>query len=193
MTAMEPSLPVVEAAMRGDARALDRLIGLWLPTVLRWCTRMGGPRVDPEDAAHDVFIIVMRRISALGDAEAFPSWLFQVTRKTLARARRKAWFARWVPGASLERADSAPSPARRRALSEAARAVQSILEGMTEAQREIFVLCELEERTDEDAAAILGVPVGTAKSRLRAARQTFHAAAAALDLGADLDAFKEGA
>ncbi len=193
MTVMTDSLPIVEAAMGGDARALDRLAGLWLPTVLRWCTRMGGPRVDPEDAAHDVFLVVMRRIRDLGDAAAFPSWLFQVTRKTLARARRKAWFARWVPGASLERADSAPSPARRRALSEASRAVQTILEGMTDAHREVFVLCVIEERTDEDAAALLGVPVGTAKSRLRAARQHFHAAAEALDLRADLDAFKEGA
>jgi RNA polymerase sigma-70 factor (ECF subfamily) len=36
--------------------------------------------------------------------------------------------------------------------------------------REVLVLCDLDERTDDDVAALLGVPAGTVKSRLRRAR-----------------------
>ena len=41
------------------------------------------------------------------------------------------------------------------------------------AQREVLVLCDLEERTAIEAAKLLGVPVGTVKSRLRLGRARF--------------------
>jgi RNA polymerase sigma-70 factor (ECF subfamily) len=36
--------------------------------------------------------------------------------------------------------------------------------------REVIALCDLDERTDDEVAALLGVPSGTVKSRLRRAR-----------------------
>ena len=63
-----------------------------------------------------------------------------------------------------------------------------MLEGMTENQREVLVLCDVEERTDEEVAALLGVPSGTVKSRLRLARASFRQGCArhAIDVGAEL-------
>ena len=167
-------IELVEAAIAGDDAALDRLLERWLPVVLRWCNRLAGPKVDPEDAAHDAMLVVLRRLPDLRAPEAFSSWLYGIVRRTLAGHRRKAWVRRWVPGvAPADQPDQAPGPARRHELSELARDVQAALEELSPKLREILVLCEVEELTDEEAASLLEIPVGTAKSRLRLARKRF--------------------
>ena len=167
-------LELIEDAIDGDDAALAWLLDRWLPIVLRWCNRLAGPKVDPEDAAHDAMIVVLRRLPDLNDPAAFSSWVYGIVRRTLAGHRRKAWVRRWVPGvAPADRPDEGPDPARRHELSELARDVQAALEELSPKLREILVLCEVEELTDEEAAELLGIPVGTAKSRLRLARKRF--------------------
>lgn len=160
-------------ALRGEREDLDGLIGAWLPVVLGWCSRLGGPRVDAEDAAHDVMMVVARRIGTVFAAEQFPAWLFAITRRTLARHRRRAFVARWIPGLSVDAADPGASPVRLYAVAETNRRVQEILESMNEQDREVLVLALLEDRPDTEVAAMLEIPLGTMKSRLRRARDRF--------------------
>jgi RNA polymerase sigma-70 factor, ECF subfamily len=169
-----PSADLLHAARRGDEGARDELIDHWLPTVVQWCARLGGPRVDPEDAAHDVFVVVLTRLDAIREPERFPSWVFGVTRRVLAQQRRRAWFARWVPGADYDAVAPGHDPDEGAALSETSRRVQAALEELPEAQRTVLVLCDLEERTDSEVADLLDIPLGTVRSRLRLARERFR-------------------
>jgi RNA polymerase sigma-70 factor (ECF subfamily) len=165
---------LVEAAARGEPGARDELVDTWLPVVLGWCARLGGPKVDSEDAAHDVLIVMLDRLDSLRDPGSFSSWLFGITRRVLAKHRRQAWVRRWVPGFVPDPADPAASPFHRTRLSETSRRVQQVLEELPPAQREVLVLCDLEERTDLEVSELLGVPLGTVKSRLRLARMKFR-------------------
>lgn len=165
-----PSTDTVAAAIQGVSGALDRLIDGSLPVVLGWCKRLLGPRGDPEDAAHDVLVVVLNRIGELKDPVAFPSWLFQVTRRVMATHRRRAWVRRWMPGTPPETTDLSPSPERRYLTDEVSRAVQGMLDQLPEAQRLTLILHDLEDRSDSEVAVILGVPKGTVKSRLRLGR-----------------------
>ena len=70
---------LVVAAARGEQAAMDRLVDECLPVVLGWCARLGGRRVDPEDAAHDVMMVVVTRLDRLGKPESFSYWLFAVS------------------------------------------------------------------------------------------------------------------
>jgi RNA polymerase sigma-70 factor (ECF subfamily) len=149
---------------------MDRLCDVWLPVVLGWTARLGGKRVDPEDAAHDVFLIVFRRIGELQKAEAFESWLYGITRRVIAARRRRAWLRRWLPGVVPDVPEPRPDPARRAEQSDVADQVWSALDTLPEHHREVLVLCDLEERADSEVAELLGVPKGTIKSRLRRAR-----------------------
>src|SRR5688500_1247992 len=88
--------PLAKPDAPPDART--RLVETWLPVVLRWCATLGGPRVDPEDAAQEVLIVAMRRIDALYGDERAAAWLFGITRRVLAQHRRRAWARRWIPG-----------------------------------------------------------------------------------------------
>lgn len=164
---------VTEAALHDQAHGVDALIESWLPVVVGWCTRLGGPRVDPEDAAHDVLMVVVQRLDRVYDAARFPSWLFGITRRTLARHRRRAFVRRWIPGLVVDSPDPADGPARLYAVSEASTHVQEILAGMSEDDREVLVLALLEDRPDTEVAEILEIPAGTMKSRLRRARDRF--------------------
>jgi RNA polymerase sigma-70 factor (ECF subfamily) len=176
-----PDLP--HAFVRGDAGARNALLDAWLPLVLQWATRLGGPSVDPEDAAQDVFIVVLRKLEGLQDLNGFAPWVFGVTRRVVSQHRRRAWVRRWVPGASTERTSSRPGPEAATARAEIGRQVLEILELLPAAQREALVLCEMEERTIAEAAGLANVPVGTIKSRLRLGREAFRRHAATTDLG----------
>jgi RNA polymerase sigma-70 factor (ECF subfamily) len=144
--------------------------------------------VDFEDAAHDAREGVLGRLDSLQDPNAFRSWLFGSTRRTLAKHRRRAWVRRWVPGMDLSHAeDPGHSPQAQAELSELSHAVQTALAQLPEAQREVLVLCDLEERSDSEAAEIVGVPKGTIKSRLRLGRKRFRSELERMGARAALD------
>ncbi|HEU5074208.1 MAG TPA: sigma factor-like helix-turn-helix DNA-binding protein, partial [Polyangiaceae bacterium] len=56
--------------------------------------------------------------------------------------------------------------------------LSSLLAGLTDVKREVFILAELEEMSVPEIAAALDIPLNTAYSRLRHARQEFEAALA---------------
>lgn len=174
----------IAALHRGEAGAQQDLLAHWLPIVVQWCTRLGGPAVDPEDAAHDVFIIVLRKLDSVWDADHVGPYLFGITRRVLASHRRRAWVRRWVPGVTREPVDHV-GPARLVEVSDTGRRVQAAIESLPDIEREVLVLCVIEERADSEAAAMLGVPRNTIKSRLHRAREHFARAARAqgLDIG----------
>ena len=174
MEALVSDPALVLSAAKGDSSARDQLVDAALPAVLGWCARLGGPKVDPEDAAHDVLIVMLDRLDSLRDPNSFSSWLFGITRRVLAKHRRHAWVKRWVPGFVPDPADPDASPFHQTRLSETSRRVQQALDQLPPAQREVLVLCDLEERTDLEVSELLGIPLGTVKSRLRLARKKFR-------------------
>ena len=155
----------------------DALCDRFLPDVLRWCTRLGGPYVDAEDAAHEVMLTVIQRSHTVRQPEQLPAWVFGVTRRTLAWHRRKSIWKRFVATGKFEPADPARGPDGQAGALQEQRAVRAVLETMPAGLREVLVLCDLEERSDLLVSGLLGIPEGTVKSRLRRARSVFAAAA----------------
>lgn len=168
-----PARTVKLTPVRGGAAEQDRLLEKWLPVVVRWCAHLGGPGVDAEDAAHDVCIIALRRLDRLYDEAHTAAWLFGITRRVLAQHRRRAWVRRWVPGLEIDPPDKARGPAALVSVGETAAQVQKVLERLPLAERQVLVLCLVEERSDREVAEMLGVPHGTVKSRMRRARARF--------------------
>lgn len=176
MKAPIPDPSIAAAALADPSRAaVDALARAWLPFVHAWCQRLGGPTVDAEDAAHEVLIAMCRNLARVESAEVFPAWLFGTCRRVVANHRRRAWIRRWVPTPAAEPVHPGWGPERSAEARQAAALVWRALDRLPHAQREVLVLCELEERPGSEAAAILGVPLGTVRSRLRLAREAFRA------------------
>lgn len=165
-----------DAVLQGDRQALDALFTKWMPVTLQWCRRLGGPRVDAEQAAQEIFIIVLRRVHTVYSEEVFQAWLYGVTKRVLAQQRRKVWGLRWDSSAQVERLPrrwdgGAPLDERAQLIEQVWGAISQLKEPL----REVLVLCDIEGRTDPEVAQLLKLPVGTVKSRLRRARADFRA------------------
>lgn len=169
-----PTPELLRRAADGDIRAQDEVFDAWLPVVLAWCVRLGGPRVDAEDAAHDVFMVLLQRFDVIEKPDRFGSWLFGVTRRVLRKHRTRAWVRRWAGGEVGEVRDPGRDPHADLDRSETTRRVQGILDELPEKQREVLILCELEGRTAPEVSSLLEIPVGTVASRLRLARKRFE-------------------
>lgn len=171
----------LDALRRGDVAARNRLAEAIVGKVLRWCVHLGGPRLDPEDLAHDVLVLVLDRVGSLRDGQAFPRWLYRLTINEVNRHRRRRWLSDLLPGLRL----GEDIPDERPARDELSARVRAAIDAMAPALREVLVLCDLDGCTDEEAGVILGVPTGTVKSRLHRARRSFAAEARARDLAPD--------
>jgi RNA polymerase sigma-70 factor (ECF subfamily) len=149
-----------------------------MDSVYRLTVAIVGDEADARDAAQETFVAAWRQLPHLRDPERFDAWLQRVAvnaaRQTLrARGRRRV---REIPTSSVATiADRSVSITPDR--SDAA-ILDAALDRLTVEQRAILVLHHLEGQSVTEIAAILAVPIGTAKSRLFTARRALAAAIA---------------
>ncbi|MFH1468784.1 MAG: RNA polymerase sigma factor [Pseudomonadota bacterium] len=168
---------LVAALRAGEPWAVDRLYRDHAARVLGWCIRLGGPALDAEDLAQQVFETALRTCHRFRGESALSTWLFGLTRNTIRNARRRAALRRFVGLEGLpEPRDHGPDTEEQVTLYERRRAVQRALERLGTKPREVLVLADLEGRSAPEVSALLGIPPGTVYSRLHNARRAFAAA-----------------
>jgi RNA polymerase sigma-70 factor (ECF subfamily) len=144
--------------------------------VWRSLRRLGVLPSDVDDALQEVFVVAARR---LGDIESGRerSFLFGIAVR-VASTRRRTTRRHPEDGDAglIEKPSDDPDPEQLSELRQARPLLQEILDSMSDDCRAVFILAELEELSTRDIADALGIPHGTASSRLRSARETFHAA-----------------
>lgn len=131
-----------------------------------------------DDALQDVFIVVQRRLPEFDGGVQLRTWLYaialRIARKYRVRQRKDANAIEdgrndelTAPGADSEFALHS---------NEKLLLARRALEALDDDKREVFVLARVEEMSAPEIASVLGVPVNTVYSRLRAARLSFEAA-----------------
>ena len=135
-----------------------------------------GVEADARDAAQDTFITAWRQIRSVREPERFDAWLQRVAvnaaRMTHRSRRRRG--VREIPQSRLGPARSEP-PLHEGAEADA-RVLNGALRNLHIDQRSILVLHHLDGWAVAEIAAMLDIPVGTAKSRLHAARKALQGA-----------------
>jgi RNA polymerase sigma-70 factor, ECF subfamily len=144
------------------------------------CTRRLGVPVDAvDDVVQEVFFIVHRRLETLERPASLRSWLYGVVRRTVSTYHRGRHVRSAHESPEPFEDDASPmqpSPLDLAVLSDELRLLWRLLGELDPVKREVFVLAELEEMTAPEIAEAVGIPMNTAYSRLRAARQEFDAA-----------------
>ena len=172
---------MTEAAHRPKPGAVDfrQVYRDEAPYVFRVVRRLGVREAELEDLAHDVFVAAYRGWEKLDAARPVRPWLFGIAYRVMLDHHRKAATHAEVPTAAVpERADERRSPADEAARSQGLTLAAKIIAGLELERRAVFVMHELEELPMPQIADALDVPLNTAYSRLRLARQDFAAAAA---------------
>lgn len=144
--------------------------------VWRSARRLGVPEASIDDVVQDVFVTVYRRLHDFEGRSQLKTWIFGILRHTVRDLRRSQ---RRKPAEALEHDPSdnhGLTPHEAALRGEGQRLLHAVLDSLDEDQREVFVLCELEQLSAPEIATALEVNVNTVYSRLRAARQDFDAA-----------------
>ena len=136
-----------------------------------------------DDVVQEIFIVIHAKLETVRQPESLRSWIYGIVRRTVSSHRRAGQQERRVFSVPPETTTAAvpalqASPFELTEQSAQLELLSTLLAGLTEAKREVFILAELEEMTVPEIAAALDIPLNTAYSRLRHARQEFEAALA---------------
>jgi RNA polymerase sigma-70 factor (ECF subfamily) len=160
-------LPDVESALGGDIQAFDRLVLIHLPRTHRIALAILDSEDDAGDAVQEAWLAAWRQLPTLRDAARFGGWLDQIlvnACRTSLRRRGRVREIRMADGFDAEARQAGPDDVAERD------ALDRAFGRLTVEQRTILVLHHLEQRSLAAIAAALSIPVGTAGSRLHAAR-----------------------
>jgi RNA polymerase sigma-70 factor (ECF subfamily) len=155
----------------------DRLTAMFdahYDAIWRTLRRLGVADASVDDAAQRVFLIAARKLDTIlpGGEGRF---LYGIALRIASEQRRRDPARREVAddAAIAAIADEAPGPEEILLEHEARAALDATLDAMPDELREVLVLVEIEGLAVADVAAMFEIPVGTAASRLRRARESF--------------------
>jgi RNA polymerase sigma-70 factor, ECF subfamily len=184
--APEPTRALLEAARRGDARALDRLIAAHQDRIYRFGLKMCRDPADAEDVLQETLLSMARGIDAFREDAALSTWLYTIARSHCIKKRRRSKFA---PDAvhSLEGeahpeardvADDGRSPDDALAAKRVEDALEAAIDALAPKYREVLILRDVEGLTAPEVANVLGISAAAVKSRLHRARRAVRDAVA---------------
>jgi RNA polymerase sigma-70 factor (ECF subfamily) len=143
--------------------------------VFRQAARLGGPGIDAEDAAQEVFMVVARKLETFDSTSLITTWLYGITLNVVRSLRRRARIRRLFElGQTEERKSDVPVRSVDRAeVLDAHRIAYAILDKLAPKKREAFILAEFEGLSCEEIASLTGSRTETVWSRLHYARKEF--------------------
>lgn len=178
----------LDAVAAGEVDGLSVLAGRHGQALLAYLTGLLGDRLAAEEVVQDTLVAVWRGASGFRGGSSVRTWLFGIARRRAAqsvRGRRLTVVdsSDVALGAIIDTAAGPESTALLRAEVDQ---VAAAVGGLRPLLREVLLLACVYEMTGPEIAAVLGVPVGTVKSRLSHARAAVSAALVE-DLGGDRD------
>jgi RNA polymerase sigma-70 factor (ECF subfamily) len=134
---------------------------------------LGVPEGPADDAIQQVLCIVARRLTDIAPGTEM-SFLFSTAMRVASEWRRASRRHPAIPVEDIDQfVGPCPTPEELVDTRRAQEVLREIVQAMPVDLRMVFILCEIEELTLAEAAECVGVPLGTAASRLRRARERF--------------------
>jgi RNA polymerase sigma-70 factor (ECF subfamily) len=135
-----------------------------------------------DDVVQDVFVVIHSKLATLQRPQALRSWIYGIVRRTASDYRRSK-RTRDAAGARFGAEIKLSQPSQASPLEMVERKaeldlLEIVLAELDEPKREIFVMVEILEMTVPEVVRVLEIPLNTAYSRLRMARQSFEDALA---------------
>lgn len=175
---------LIRRAQQGDNGAFEELLLLHQKKVYNLCLRMSTNPDDALDLSQEAFLRAWRSLGQYQFEASFSTWLFRLTSNIcidfLRRKKRRQETSLTESyddsdeGAELSVPDAQPGPEQQAMTNETKIELARAMEQLSPEHREILQLRVIEDLQYEQIADILGVRVGTVKSRLARARLSFR-------------------
>jgi RNA polymerase sigma-70 factor (ECF subfamily) len=162
---------LVRRFLSGDRAAFAALVERHERRVYNLALRMTGREEDARDATQDALLTVLKKLSSFRGEAAFTTWLHRVTVNACYDLLRKRQRAPLLERGEDDLPAIEPPPAADHAeTSDLSIDVRQALTQVPEGFRVVMILHDVQDLPQEEVAAILGIPVGTVKSRLHRGR-----------------------
>ena len=152
-------------AQAGDAGAFARLYRDHHRRIYALCLRLSADRSTAEELTQDTFVKAWQRLDGFRGDARFSTWLHRIAVNTaISHRRRHAWLSLRPDSDDAAPTDVEPPPGLVRDLDRA-------IARLPPRARHVFVLIDVEGYSHAEAAAALGMAVGTSKAHLHRARE----------------------
>jgi RNA polymerase sigma-70 factor, ECF subfamily len=159
MASDENIASLLKSGRRTDA--FEALLTAYQDKVFRLSYSMLGDRMHAEDAAQESFLRIWKSIDRFRGDSSLSTWIFSITRNVCLTAISKR-----RPSLPIEDVDRATPEAPDRQ-----RDIVRLVRELPENYRQVVMLFYMEERSYDEVARMLDLPVGTVKTHLHRARQ----------------------
>lgn len=170
---------LVAAYLEGDHRAFEELVERYKNRIYNLAYRMLGNPEDAYDLVQEVFLLLVRKLPSFRGEARFSTWLYRVVLNACydrARKSRNHLSLQESPAEDLPELgetladESAVSPEENMERAEIRKRVQEAISKLPPKFREVVVLHDIQGFDYREVAEILGISLGTVKSRLNRAR-----------------------
>lgn len=173
---------------QGDDYGFRTLVERYEPRIQGFLRKRLNDEERVQDLTQDTFLRIHRARESYDPNRKFSTWIHTIANNLLKNEfrnrsrRRETVFSEMRPDTSSSGAPSrpiefdsgGPDPERDAYRSELRNAIDSAIEQMDEHHRIPFVMREVDDLSYEEIAEAIGIPVGTVKSRLNRARNSFR-------------------
>jgi RNA polymerase sigma-70 factor, ECF subfamily len=160
---------LVRRAVGGEISAFGILVERHERRVYNLALRMTGREDDARDATQDTFLTALRKLSSFRGDAAFTTWLHRVTVNACYDLLRKRGKAPMLERDAEHAPEPRPVPDHAADVDLSIDVRRALLE-IPEDYRVVMLLHDVQDLPYDEVAAIVGVPVGTVKSRLHRGR-----------------------
>lgn len=167
---LESALLVVRW-QRGDAAAFDEIVKIWERPLFYYLRRLAASEADAWELLQETWLKVLKSLKSVHDPQAFPAFLYRIARNAAITRLRRPEFFSFEADADLI-CDDAQDDAIRDFQN-----VEQVHHGLQQLplmQREALTLFFLQDLSLEEMSVLLGIPLGTVKSRLHRAKKSLR-------------------
>lgn len=167
---------LISRAAKGDASAFNELLGTQEKRMYAVCLRMCGNHEDAQDCLQESMLRIFRSISGFKGQASFSTWVYRVTMNTCLDELRKKKNKQtasldglldsgWSPS------DDSDTPEHHTIAGEKRTAIRKAIADLPEDMRSAIVLRDIEGFSYDEISDMLGINVGTIKSRISRGRE----------------------
>jgi len=172
--ARERDAALVTRVRAGDARAFDGLVHVYMRQAFQLAYRVVGHREDAEDLVQEAFLAAHQYLDSYDVERPFGPWLMRIVLNRGANLRRSRTRRETEP--EVDAVSPAPSALEESERAEARVMLTRAMATLSERQRMIVTLFDVDDRTSTEIGEMLDLSPGTVRWHLHEARRTLRGA-----------------
>lgn len=172
---------LIRRSKAGDTESFSQLVQIYERRIVNYAFRMLRDRDDAEDAAQEAFLRAYRKLDTFNGDSAFSTWLYTILNNICLDVLRKRKRTGEQTHISINQnsaddeyeiqiEDSSPGPYDSYRRKAAMKALEAAIGKLSDEHRAVIVMRDINGMEYDEIAKILGISLGTVKSRISRAR-----------------------